>query len=617
MDTTRNCTTCRLFRLSAFYAVTVLTFVVAKLVFMLCNLSQWSMFNGQCSMVNVVIHGLTLDLSTSLYFLIVPLLICMASVWWTHIRWDKLFRIYAFVVSLLLALAFVADTTLYAFWGTKLDASYLSFLSQPEGITQSVSLGFLALRLAIFLIVVTALYKLYVLAWDLRSIRPHNLTSIRETLLYVAFIPLMVIGIRGGLSESTTNIGQVYFSQNQFLNHAAINPVFNFLAYAFSPVLDIPEYHFMDDAESEQITDALYSTESIDTDSLLNTTRPNVVVILLESCGAIFTGLEGRNDVMPYFSKLMDESVSFDSCYANSWRTDRGTVCTFSGYPSFPKASVMKMPNKAHNMPCLARSMANQGYTTSFLYGGDINFTNMRSYLVSNGFEHLTSMDDFSFQEQKTAKWGVRDDITFNTLYDMVVAQAASGNHFLIGFLTLSTHEPWDTPVQKFDDEILSAYYYLDQCIANFVERVRQTPAWDDLLIILLPDHGSGYNGLAQTDIKRNHIPMVWTGGAVKTPRRITTVCNQTDLPATLLGQMHIPHDEYRFSRDVMGSNYTHPFAIHTYNNGISLVAANTFAVYDLDATRAIVAQGHDADSLIHCGQAVLQAAANDLQQLK
>ena len=162
-----------------------------------------------------------------------------------------------------------------------------------------------------------------------------------------------------------------------------------------------------------------------------------------------------------------------------------------------------------------------------------------------------------------------------------------------------------------------SPFFYLDQCIGDFVERVRQTPAWDNLLVVLLPDHGSAYKGLAETDITRNHIPMVWIGGAVKTPRRIATVCNQTDLVATLLGQMGINHDAYRFSRDVMSKSYQRPFAVHTYNNGLSVVGDSAFAVYDLNANRQIVSQGNYADSLMHIGQAVLQAAANDLKNMK
>jgi len=598
-----------------FYLTTVIWFIVAKGVFMLCCGAGHSLTVGDA--LSVVWHGLTLDLSTALYFLVVPFLLTIASVWVKLPKWP--FRVYKAIVAVAFALAFVADTSLYPFWGFKLDASWLGYLETPAEAAASVSAGYLLVRLLAVIAwsaVIFWSYRTYRSDRPDRSDRP-RWPQVGETLLYLLLTPLMIIGIRGGLGESTTNIGQVYFSQKQFLNHSAVNPVFNFLAYLGSSVVEIPEFHFMDDAESERIAAELYDTKSVGSDTLLNTNRPNVVVILLESSGAIFTELEGCGHVMPHLSQLMNEGISFDSCFANSWRTDRGTVCTWSGYPSFPMSSVMKMPTKAHRLPGIAKSLAAEGYRTSYLYGGDINFTNMRSYLVSIGFEQLTWKADYTLTEQATAEWGVRDDITFKTLFDMVQEQSAAAKPFLIGYSTLSSHEPWDVPIHHFDDEELNAFFYLDLCIGDFVERVRQTPAWDNLLVVLLPDHGSAYKGLAETDITRNHIPMVWIGGAVKTPRRIATVCNQTDLVATLLGQMGINHDAYRFSRDVMSKSYQRSFAVHTYNNGLSVVGDSAFAVYDLNANRQIVSQGNYADSLMHIGQAVLQVAANDLKNMK
>jgi phosphoglycerol transferase MdoB-like AlkP superfamily enzyme len=438
-----------------------------------------------------------------------------------------------------------------------------------------------------------------------------------ETLLYLFVIPIIIIGIRGGLDESTTNVGQVYYSQKQFLNHSAVNPVFSFLSSLERTASYIPDYEFMDNSTCEKLVDSLYPTESFSVDTLLNTNRPNIIVILMESCGAIFTGLEGRADVMPQLERLMNEGISFDSCYANSWRTDRGTVCTYSGYPSFPVSSVMKMPSKSRLLPGLAKSFAAEGYETSYFYGGDINFTNMRSYLIGTGFQQITWKKDFSSEEQQTAEWGVRDDIMFSTVSRQATDYQAKGKSFIIGFSTLSSHEPWDVPLKKFDDEVLNAFYYLDHCIGVFVDSLKKTPVWKDLLIVLLPDHGIDYKEVDAEDSRHDHIPMVWTGGAVKAARRIKSICNQTDLPATLLGQMGINHTDYRYSRDVMSSNYTCRMAVHTYNNGIAMVDSTGRAMYDLTSNRMIQGDGYNAERLIHIGKAVLQSAATNLKGLK
>ena len=361
--------------------------------------------------------------------------------------------------------------------------------------------------------------------------------------------------------------------------------------------------------------EGLYFTDSTSPDTLLNTLRPNIIVILLESCGGIFTEDIGRrSDIMPHLNRLTKEGVYFANFYANSYRTDRGTLCTWSGYPSFPRSSVMKMPAKTRLLPGIAQSLRQEGYHTTYLYGGDINFTNMRSYLVTTGFEQLHWMKDYTTQEQKTSEWGVRDDITFATLGQMVKTQQGP---FLIGYSTLSSHEPWDVPTHRLNDEIANAFNYLDECIGNFINEIKQTPQWDNLLVIMLPDHGFSHFGVGEEHEMHDHVPMLWLGGALKAPRRITQLCNQTDLPATLLGQLGIPHDDFRFSRDVMSQSYRYPFATHTYNNGITMKDSTGFAVFDLNANRIIVDKSSNSEALIKKGKAILQTAAKELRELK
>ncbi len=634
----------RIAYLIRFYLTTVLLFIVAKLVFMVANRGDHPF--SLSDMGEVVWHGLSLDLSTALYFLALPFLLTIVSVWVSVPRW--LFSVYHGIVAIAFALAFVADTSLYPFWGFKLDASCLQYLSTPTDAMASVSTGYLLLRLLAIIIIAAAIWGLEQAAgatgatgapgqtgpngpteptviaapqkpqspqWPKWPQKPQSSQSL-ETILYLLLIPAMVIGIRGGLDESTTNIGQVYYSQDQFLNHSAVNPVFSFLSSFEKTANYVPDYHFMDDDDCENLVASLFPTESTAIDTLLNTPRPNVVVILMESCGAIFTGLEGRADVMPRLQQLMQQGVSFDSCYANSWRTDRGTVCTYSGYPSFPVSSVMKMPSKSRHLPGLASTLAAEGYHTSYLYGGDINFTNMRSYLVSSGFERITWKHDFTKEEQQTAEWGVRDDIMFAAVARQIAGYQAARQPFFIGFSTLSSHQPWDVPLHQLDDEILNAFYYLDTCIGTFIDSLKQTPAWDNLLIVLLPDHGIDYNSVTVTDPRHDHIPMVWTGGAVRQPRRLQQVCSQSDLPATLLGQMHLPHNQFRYSRDVTSSNYVRRVTINTYNNGIAVVDSTQRAMFDLNAQRIIQGHGTAAAELVHIGKAVLQSAALDLKHM-
>ena len=601
---------CRVSYLIKSYLWTVVVFILAKLAFMLFCREGHSFSWGD--MMQVVRHGQSLDLSTALYFLILPFLGTLVSMWYAG-RW--LFRIlqgYYMLIAIAFALAFVADTSLYPFWAFKLDASCLQYLETPNEAAASVSVAYLIWRFTALVVSAVVIYKGY--AHALRSLQsahrqPRTLkTALIGLTSLLMMVPVMVIGIRGGFDESTTNIGQVYYSQNQFLNHAAVNPVFSFLASLEKTASNNEHYNYMSDEACEQIVSRLYNTESVGTDTLLNTPTPNIIVILMESLGGEFTELSGRKDITPNLNQLAAESVYFTNCYANSWRTDRGTLCTYSGYPSFPNTSVMKMPAKSRTLPCIARSLRDEKqYNTHYLYGGDINFTNMRSYLISGGFDQLTWKADYPAADQKSAEWGVRDDITFGTLFKMATTLPSP---YLIGYSSLSSHEPWDVPIKHFDDEILNAFYYLDQCIGDFVNKLRRTAAWKNTLIVLLPDHGINYKQYDEQHPLRNRIPMIWIGGAVKAPRRIDTICNQTDLPATLLAQLGLSHNDYTFSRDVLSRTYTHPVAMHTFTEGFSMVDSTGLTVFDLNSQRVTTGRGD-----ITIAKAILQAATKDLSQ--
>lgn len=187
----------------------------------------------------------------------------------------------------------------------------------------------------------------------------------------------------------------------------------------------------------------------------------------------------------------------------------------------------------------------------------------------------------------------------------------------LIGFSTLSSHEPWDVPTKKMDDKVLNAFAYLDDCLGEFIDGLKETAAWENLLIILTADHGINYGDIDQSrPQEKNHIPMLWLGGAVKEPRTFDMICNQSDMAATLLGQLRLPHDDFAFSRDVLSETYTYPTAVHNYNNAQWIADSTGQVLYDFDARRYIVREGAGTEHLLDVSKAILQITTNDLKGL-
>lgn len=602
----------RIAYISLYFFTVLLIFILQKPLFMLYNGSIEKGF-GFADYMQVMVHGASLDAATAGYLTAFPFLLVLISIWFRKFPLKKILYGYYILAAALISIIFVVDMALYTFWGFKLDASVFLYIDSPKEALASVSVGFILLRvLAILLLIALN-------SWVLLKITPSVLNATRKRIAGTAGMLLLggvlFIIIRGGVTESTSNIGQVYFSNEPFLNHSAVNPDFSLLSSMGKSQDFASEFNFFDGEKRAALFDGLYPTT--DGDSIiqvLNTKRPNILIILMEGFGGAFVEpLGGLPDVTPHFNRLSKEGVFFTNCYANSFRTDRGTVCTFSGYLGLPTASVMKIPAKSRTLPAIAEGLSKAGYKTDFLYGGDINFTNMKSYLLSTGYQRLTANTDFSLAEQTSNAWGVNDDITFEYLYNQLRNRKEEGP-WHTAFLTLSSHEPFEVPYHRLEDKIPNAFAYTDECLGKFIDRLKQTPAWKDLLVICLPDHGFYYPREGSNAMPRfYHIPLLWLGGAVKQPMQVDKIMNQTDLAATLLGQLGLEHTAFTFSRNVLGSDYKYPFAFYSFNNGFSFRDSTGVTVFDNNSGSILFDEPEADESRLDKGKAILQTVYDDL----
>lgn len=587
----------RILYLVQYYLTLLLLFVVEKPLFML--------YNGDMKgLLAVMWHGLVLDLATAAYLTIVPFIIVVVSQFVNRpFSLRKVMMPYHILMGLLLGVIFCVDCALYPFWGYKLDASIFFYLRTPQEALASVSVGYLILGFSVLILFCAALSFLFIKTTP-RKFESHPLRWYVLPLDIVVLF-LVFVAMRGGLGKSTANVGKVYFSDQQYLNHSAINPAFS-LFYSMGKQEDFSsQFRYYEPEELKRIVEPLFPPESDSTESLLRIERPNVLFVILEGFGHVFLD---DAEVAPHLTKLTKEGVYFSQCYAGSFRTDRGTVCVISGHPGYPTTSIMKMPSKSRTLPSIASSLAQEGYSTSFLYGGDITFTNTKGYLLDHGYQSITADVDFTLQERTSNNWGCNDEITFNHLLKEIQQGKRSPWHETL--LTLSSHEPFEVPYQRLSQAEPNAFAYTDSCLGDFVKQLKATSAWDSLLVVLIPDHGFYYPREGFNHAPRiHHIPMVWLGGAIREPRVIDVIMNQYDLAATLLAQLHVPHDDYPFSRNVMNSNYR-PWAFYSWTGGMAFIDPAGATLYDLDGQRII--EGDDAERLA-CAKALLQTFYQDL----
>ena len=566
--------------------------------------------------IDVLWHGLTLDMTVAGYVTALPILVTLLSLWLRLPEkvWRGVLTTWFVLVAVTTAVIFAVDVALYEHWGFRIDSTVLIYLADPEEAMASVDF-WLGVRQTLLAAAYAAgmiwVYRRILGVFDGRTVgwRVASLGSLAVVML----AGFDFLAIRGGTGASVANVSKVYFSPTQFLNHAATNPVFSFLASLGDRVDYADEYPFFDEAVRAAKFDALRGNGPAagPTEPVLNTARPNVVIVILESFARTVMDAEvGGEPVMPYMQQLKGEGIWFENFFANSFRTDRGEVAILSGFPAQTRMSIMKLPAKSRNLPSIARSLAGEGYATSFAYGGDLNFTNQSSYMYATGWQELIWQKDLRF-DAPAADWGYDDALMCDWFADRVIALSDAGKPFLAGLLTLSSHTPFDVPYSKFDDKVLNAMAFSDECVGKMIDRLKASPAWKDLLVVLVADHGYPYpRTLTYNEPLRHRIPMIWTGGAVVRPRVVEDYAAQIDIAATLLAQLGVAHDDFDYSKDIFAPTPPRKFAYYTFNDGFGVVDASGEAVWDATAGRAVTATNPE---LLDVGRTMLQTTYTDI----
>lgn len=590
------------------YCLLLLVFLLGRIGFILYNRSLEPVSFGEafeaCKM-GFVAH----DLAVTAFLLTLPWLLGLLALRFPRLPLRAILVPYYIILGVFIGLVIVADIVMYEFWQFKICAVMLSYAASPEGATNSVSIGFLLSRILsgvglMLLVIVPSIL-----------LTPKRMPSGIGTRFWmrnisIIWIFLLVAGLL------FVRVGEAYHSDRIFLNHTATNPVLAFVSSFPHTDKKGHRFDYFSEADRASVFEGLYPSSTEDmTDTLLRTPRPDVLFVFMESfSGKFVSELGGIKDVAPNISRLVPEGIFWDQYYSNSFRTDRGTTSTYGGMVAYPDVCLMKESSLHSSLPSIARSLSAQGYGTTYLYAGPMTNMGKHDYLEHIGFQSLLDHTAFA-PEELTGSWGADDDIAGRKAFELV-AQKDSSELWFMAWQTISSHEPWKVPYKRLEDEKLNAFAYTDQCVGDLIDSLKTLPQWDNLLVVILPDHGFLYEQNYQ-DPEFFHSPMLWLGGAIRAPRRMSVLMNQSDLCATLLSQMGIPHEEYRWSRNVLSRNYTYPFVYSNFPAGLLFKDSTGVSIYDLTADEPILEQPFDEEGLrILRAKSILQTSYDYLEEV-
>lgn len=622
------------------YATFVVLFVLQKPLFLFLEKGSATqpVDNIFTELPAVIWHGLPLDLSMAGYLSVIPGFLSIAVVWLKRDLVKPIMNIYFIIASLFITCSFLLNASLYPYWKYPLDSTPLFyFFTSPADAIASVSIWQVILSIVILIVLTIGVWFTLRMRGEKRqqysrysygyggfgSGKRNRFDDFdrhrgRTSIILLLLTGLLFLPIRGGITVSTMNTGQAYYSQNAYLNHSAVNPLFSLLESITHQEDFASQYRFMKDKEADKIFATMTSTSDENTYPLLNEATfkkgtPDILIVIMESFASdIMPSMGSYKDVAVCLDSIAQQSILFTRFYANSFRTDRGMVSILSGYPAQPTTSIMRYPRKTSQLPSIARNLAKyKNYKTTYYYGGDADFCNMRSYLVSQGYQHIISDANFPI-EDKLSKWGVPDHILAAKMMEDIKEQQNEKRPMLRILQTSSSHEPFEVPYHRLKDKRLNAFAYTDSVMGAIVREYRKLPRWKNTLIVFVPDHVGGYKeNLNDHDRSRYQIPLILAGGAISRPMKVGIIGSQHDIAATLLGQLGVEHREFTFSKNMM-SDATPKFAFFAVNDAFGIVSEENSLIYDNRAKRIVYDKGEKGFNLKR-GQAYLQKLYDDL----
>jgi len=588
-------------------------FFIARLFFILMQFNS----SSQCSVFELsgtFIHGIKLDISTTGYYLLVPLLVIIPGVYFNGNWYRNFLRWYTWLVIIFSSVIIVADANLYSYWGFRMDFTPMLYLKTPEEAMASVS----TLKIIMFVVAIGLMSSFFIYFYNKLIDRLFsNFERIRYMLAGILFYLILagavIVPIRGGFDVAPINAGSVYFSNNMFLNHTAINAVWNvgYSGFGQRPVKN--PYIFGDLAAATSLVDSITVKNGLPV-KVLNTARPDIMIIVLESFSGYLIGpLGGDSLTTPNINRYAREGILFSNFYASGTRTDKAMPAILDGYPAQPAQSIIKEPNKTQTLPSLVRILVENGYNSSFWYGGDINFANFNAFVIGSGFHTIVTKKNFNSSDYNS-KWGVHDHIFFQTLKD---SMTSISEPFLKVVLTLSSHEPFDVPMEpvfKGSDDYTNyrnSIYYSDKALGSFLDWAKETAWWKNALIIMVADHCARFNNMPNYKPDVFKIPMLWVGGALENKGiRIEKLGGQVDIPSTVLSQLGLI-GSFPFGKDLLSDN-SKSFAFYTYNEGFGFITDSSSVGFDLKSRTPMLMEGKNPDSGERKGKAYLQVLFND-----
>ncbi|EPE2681082.1 LTA synthase family protein [Vibrio alginolyticus] len=519
-------------------------------------------------LIYILGQGLRVDIATLCWLFILPALFStfMPLTGKMGVCWKRILRIWMVLGLWVLVYMELATAPFIQEYDLRPNRLFVEYLIYPKEVLSMLWTGY---KLELFIgalgtvLTITLGWK-----WSKKLTDKAQQVNWKWRPLLALFVVLFgVAGARSSLGHRPLNPAMVAFSNDPLLNDLALNSSYSLLFAVNSMKSEKSAEQFYGKMDTQKMLELVRtsSTKSDFTPSLLPTMNSNpatyqgkhknLVILLQESLGAQFVGALGGLPLTPNLDELMKEGWQFTQMYATGTRSVRGIEAVTTGFPPSPSRAVVKLSKSQTGFFTIADLLKAQGYHTQFIYGGEANFDNMKTFFFGNGFDQIVEEDDYN-NPSFVGSWGVSDEDLYNKANEEFERLSKSDKPFFSLVFTSSNHSPYEYPqgkIEPYDSEHMTrnnAVKYSDYALGTFFEKAKKSSYWDDTIFIVIADHDARVSGANLVPVKHFHIPALILGKGIQ-PRKDDRIANNIDMPPTLLSLIGVDAKTPMIGRDL------------------------------------------------------------------
>ncbi|MDN5112750.1 LTA synthase family protein [Aliarcobacter butzleri] len=464
---------------------------------------------------------------------------------------SKFLSIYILFFLLIALFIECASFPFFAQYDLRPNYLFIEYLEYPQEVTSLLFKDYKFQFIAVFILIIATI-KIYSKSKFINFEQVFKQNYVSRILILVPILLILFLGIRSSLGHRPVNISDALYSTNRVINEITKNSLHS-LGYAYysnkKAENNISKYGKIDIKEAYKVASLAIGIDYKDEkkpfyrevkSKLASKKQKNLVIFIQESMGAQFTGFIGKQNFTPNLDNLAQDYLSFTNLYSNGTRSVRGLAALTSGTLPINGIEVIKRNKSQEGYFTIASLLKPYGYKSSFIYGGEARFDNMKGWYLGNGFDEVIEQKDFT-NPIFTSTWGVSDEDLVIKANEKFKSYYENKEKFVSVMFSSSNHMPFELPDGKIEFEknipktsVENAIKYADFAIGKFFELAKKEDYFKDTVFVVIADHNVRVYGDQIVPIDMFQIPAVIVSSDI--PHQIfTNLTSQSDVLATAL----------------------------------------------------------------------------------